>query len=258
MVTSQVLCTLSGFPLRLDRSVASGGWGDGPSAPAPVEVRVDATGDIWVTNGYQRIVHCGGSGGIDLPADGGPLRDFAVGSGYGLLFADGLRWSSGWQRDGDFGKILTAGACLYVSERHGPALFELDITTGDLRRTLLRSHDAGRPFLADGWICSVFTDVDAGQRGIEIMSPTGAVDRIAMPGPKHYAALVHTIGFDKDIRGYAMSDGTITRFSRRGELERWASVPADIPPASFHVDAGGRVLYATAATDTVTVFCVTA
>jgi hypothetical protein len=256
VVTPQVVCTFPDFPLRLDRSVASGGWGDAPPVPSPVEVRVDATGNLWVTNGFQRIVRCGGSGGIDVPADGGPLRDFAVGSGYGLLFADGLRWSSGWQLDGDFGKILTDGGCLYLSERHGPALFELDITTGDLRRTLLRSPDAGRPFLAGGRICSVFTDVDAEQRGIEIISSAGAVNRIAMPGTEHYAALVHTIGFDKDIRGYAISDGTITRFSRTGELERWASVPADIPPASFQVDAGGRVIYATAATDGVTVLSV--
>lgn len=255
MVTPQVLCTLSDFPLRLARPVAAGGWGDAPSVPAPVEVRVDATGDLWMTNGYQRIVHCGGPDSIDLPADDGPLRDFAVGSGYGLLFAKGLRWSSGWQLDGDFDKILTDGACLYVSERYGPALFELDITTGDVSRTLLRSPDAGKPFLAGGRICSVFTDVDAGQRGIEIMSPAGKVDRIAMPGPKHYAALVHTIGFDKDIRGYAKSDSTITRFSCTGELEQWASVPADIPPASFQVDAGGRILYATAAADGVTAFC---
>lgn len=253
MVTPQVVCTVPDFPLRLVRPVAAGGWGDAPSVPAPVEVRADATGDVWITNGYQRIVHCGGSDSIDLPADG-PLRDFAVGSGYGLLFAEGLRWSSGWQLDGDFDKILTDGACLYVSERHGPALFELDITTGEVYRALQRSPDAGKPFLAGGRICSVFTDVDAGQRGIEIISPTGEVDRIAMPGPKHYAALIHTIGFDKDIRGYAKSDSTITRFSCAGELERWASVPADIPPASFQVDARGRVLYATPA-DGVTVFC---
>jgi hypothetical protein len=102
----------------------------------------------------------------------------------------------------------------------------------------------------------VFTDVEAGRRGIEITDPAGTIDRTALPGPEHYAALVHTVGFDRDMRGYAVNDGTITRFSRSGKLERLASVPVDLPPAAFHVDERGRILYATAATDGVTVFCV--
>jgi hypothetical protein len=253
-VTPQVLGTIPDFPLRLERSVAAGGWGDAPLVPAPVQVRVDGTGSLWVTNGYQQIVHCGESGGIELPDGRGPLRDFAFGSGYGLLFPDGLCWSSGWQRDGDFGAILTDGAALYLSQRHGPAVFELDVGTGDLRRTLLRSPDAGRPFLAAGRICSVFTDVEAGRRGIDITDPAGAIDRTALPGPEHYAALVHTIGFDRDMRGYAVDAGTVTRFSRSGELELVASVPVDVPAAAFQVDGSGRILYARAATDGVTVF----
>ena len=256
MVTPRVLGTIPDFPLRLERSVAAGGWGDAPPVPAPVQVRADGTGSLWVTNGYQRIVHCGGSDGIELPEGSGPLRDFAFGSGYGLLFADGLRWSSGWRRDGDFGAILADSGRLYLSQRHGPVVFELDAGTGDLRRTLLRSPDAGRPFLAGGRICSVFTDVEAGRRGIEVIDAAGTVDRTALPGPDHYAALVHTVGFDGELRGYAVSDGTVTRFSRSGELEPLASVPVDVPPAAFHVDASGRLLYAIAAADTLTVFCV--
>ena len=41
--------------------------------------------------------------------------------------------------------ILTDGARLYLSQRHGPAVFELDAGTGDLRHTLLRSLTSRTP-----------------------------------------------------------------------------------------------------------------
>ena len=245
MVTPQVLTTVADFPLRLVPAVASGGWDPVP-APAPIAVRVDPDGELWLTDGHTT---CGGGTRVEIPAGG--LRDFAVGRGYGLLYADGLHWSSGWRRDGDFGRVLADADRLYVTERHGPAVFELSPATGELVRTLVRSPDAGPPFLAGGLICAVFTDIEAGVRGIETVAPDGTISRSPLP---HYAAMIPTVGFDKNIRGYAVSDGVIARFSRSGGLDERGPVPADLPPASLHVDPDGRVLYATAGGDGVTVF----
>jgi hypothetical protein len=247
-VTPRVLLTLTGFPSRLVPSVASGGW-DPALAPAQIHVRVDPTGSVWVTDGQT----VWGTSRLDITD--GVLRDFAVGDGYGLLYPDRLQWSSGWIRNGDFGKVLTDGRRLYVSERHGPAVFELDSSTGHLLRTLLRSPDAGPPFLAGGQICSVFTDFDAGVRGIETMTPDGVVTRTPSA---HYGSLIPTIGFDSNLRGYAVNAGSITRFSRSGALEQCGQVPPDLPAAAFYVDADGRVLYATATSEGATVFALSA
>ncbi len=246
-MTPRQLATIPGFPVRMAQSVAGGGWG-APETPAPVEVRVSVSGGLWVSNG---LALWGVDAQIALPDGLGPLLDFAIGFGHGLLYDFGLLWSTGWEREGDYGRILTDGQRLYVSERHGPAVFELDPAGGDLLRTLLRSPDAGPPFLAGDRICAVYTDFDAGVRGIETMTPDGAISRVPLAD---FGALIPTIGFDQTLRGYAVNDGVVTRFTRSGDVERWGRVPAELAPAQLHVDAGGRVLYATTDPDGVTVF----
>jgi sugar lactone lactonase YvrE len=51
-----------------------------------------------------------------------------------------------------------------------------------------------------------------------------------------------------------VTDGTVVRFTRSGALDEVGRVPADLPPAVFHVDPDGRVLYATATPDGAAVF----
>lgn len=236
--------------------------------PAAVQVRRDDTGELWVTNGVERIVRCGIPGYIKLPGDCARLLDLTVVSDrvYGLLdrvdHGTRLRWYSdgglSWQREGDFGKIMADRRQVYASERHGPAVYEWDIGTGDLARTLLRSPDVGEPYLADGAFCAVFTDFAGGHRGVELLGRDGTVSRIALTGAEHYAWLVHPIGFDKAYRAYAIRDGEIARITSNGQIEHVGSVGPGLSPRLLRVNTDGRVLFTVTDPEGVHVLCLTA
>ncbi|WP_258725584.1 hypothetical protein [Cellulomonas sp. NS3] len=254
----------TGLPQRLEQTPRSG-WvlaEDVRLVPAPVHVRRDGAGELWVTNGAERVVRCAPPGVIELPGDCGPLLDLAVvdAGRYGLLDrVDGgtrLRWYDGaalaWQREGDFGKLLTDGRQVFTSERHGPAVYEWEPATGDPVRTLLRSPDAGEPFLVDGVLCAVFTDFAGGHRGVEQLDRDGTVHRTVLTGPEHYAWLVHPVGFDSARRPYAVRDGEVARIAHDGEIEHVGSV-GDLSPRLLQVDPDGGVLFAVGGTDGVSV-----
>jgi hypothetical protein len=258
-----------GLPPRMEQAPRSG-WvmpDEVRLVPAPVHVRRDNTGALWVTNGAERIVRCGRPHHIELPDDGDRLLDLAMVSdrAYGLLdrVAHGtrLRWYDdaglSWQREGEFGKILINGRRVYASQRHGPAVYEWDIGTGDPVRTLLRSPDAGEPYLVDGAFCAVFTDFAGGHRGVELLGRDGAVSRTVLSRPEHYAWLVQPIGFDKAHRPYAVRNGEIARIAAGGRIEPVGSVDPGLSPTLLQVDPDGRVLFAAATAEGVSVLGLT-
>lgn len=272
MVAATTLATVpwstgpTGLPERREQTPRSG-WvlpEDVRLVPAPVHVRRDDAGGLWVTNGAERVVRCAPPGVIELPADCGPLLDHVVvdAGRYGLLdrveHGGRLRWYDGatlaWEREGDFGKLLTDGRRVLTSERHGPAVHEWEVATGDLARTVLRSPDAGEPFLVDGVLCAVFTDLDGGHRGVEQLDLDGTVHRTVLTGAEHYAWLVHPIGFDSARRPYAVRDGEVARIAHDGEIEHVGSV-GDLSPRLLQVDPDGRVLFAVSTTDGAAVQC---
>lgn len=263
MVAATTLATVpwsdgpTGLPRRTEQA-PQGGWTlpeDVRLVPSPVHVRRDADGDLWVTHGAVRMVRCGRPGLIELPDDTGPMLDAAVVSerSYGLMdrVDEGarLRWyldgAPAWERVGDFRKVLTDAGRVWTVERHGPAVDEWDVVTGEPVRTVRRSPDAGEPFVVDGRLYAVFTDFDAGQRGVETVEPDGTVRRTPFAGTEPYAWLVHPIGFDAAGRPYAVRDGSVARVAADGQVEVVGDV-GDLSPRLLRVDPDGRVLFAVA------------
>jgi len=262
MVRSTVVATVPwadeppGLPRRM-RQAPSSAWvlpDEVHLEFAPVHVRRDDSGALWVTNGEKRIIRCGSPDSIELPGDCGELLDFAVltNRSYGLLdrTEDGsrVRWygdaGPAWEHTGDFGKLLAGPRRIYASERHGPALVAWDADDGRLVGNRLRSPDAGEPFLVDGTICAVFTDFAKGHRGVELLHQDGRVTRTESPGAEHYAWLVHPIGFDRTHTPYALRDGELARIPSSGPIEPLGPVGADVSAGPLRVEPTGQILVA--------------
>ena len=223
---------------------------------APVMVRLDASGGLHLCSGRGGIVHCGPDGTIagTTPLPSGRPVDYAVGTdvvivltGQQLLALD-REGHTRWEVTGSFaGVLLGEGGQLFVPERDQPVVRRMDVMTGRTVRTIDRRPDAGRLFLAAGGLCAVHTDLDAGVRGVEVITGDGESVVTAFPDREHYAWLVHPIGFDERLSVYVWRDDDLARVTLEGQIEQLGRAPAvdDLPPPNlWQVTPDGHIVIA--------------
>ena len=221
---------------------------------APVMVRLDRSGGLHLTSGRDGIVHCATDGTItgSTPLPAGHLADYAVNASLVVLLAEQqLRAMDHtgrplWTIPSSFAGVLL-GEHLFAPQRNVPVVHEIDVRSGATVRTLNRRPDAGRLFLVAGHLCAVYSDLDAGVRGIEVISADGAVVSTAYSTGQHFSWLVHPIGFDEQLSVYLWRDGNIARITLAGHIEELGKIQtahAPPPPNQWQVTPEGRIVTA--------------
>lgn len=232
---------------------------------APVMVRLDASGGLHLSSGLGGIVHCGPDGTIvgSTPLPHGRLVDYAAEADVVVLLtgqqlrASDLDGHVRWEVPGSFAGVLLGEADqLFAPARDLAVVRQIDARSGRTVRTIDRRPDAGQLFRAAGKLCAVYTDLDAGVRGVEVITPGGESVFTALPSREHFAWLVHPIGFDEKFSVYVWRDGDLARISLEGHIEELGRRPVaddQPPPNLWQVTAQGHLVTALSTPDGVTV-----